>query len=298
MRDDVLIRFIEEKCNTLKKSGLWLAEPRMRPGAWLRNFDECDKRVAALLLDRFVFCNGLSTDYFLKSAWNSIGDGFPKGPDAPDVKTLLESLKNVVFTPVEGETPSPTDSGNLFCRKARQVLNIPDELFLVPADALSEVKRGKNVVFIDDFVGSGDQFVKTWHRKYIGECSFASCLANERDFVAIYITLVATQKGKERVNVEIPKVALCPTHLVNNNLTLNGLFHAGVLDRHAVTSFLIKYSKRLTPKEPYMYTPGYLAFGYKQIGLLLGFEHSIPDATLPIFWSPGTNGWEPLIERT
>ncbi|MGI4789714.1 MAG: phosphoribosyltransferase-like protein [Janthinobacterium lividum] len=37
--------------------------------------------------------------------------------------------------------------------------------------------------------------------------------------------------------------------------------------------------------------------GFNKLGLSLGFEHSVPDATLPIFyWEQ--NGWKPLLRRT
>ena len=55
----------------------------------------------------------------------------------------------------------------------------------------------------------------------------------------------------------------------------------------------------LAPDDDYIATDlDYVAFGYKKQGLLFAFAHSVPDATLPIFWSNGPDGWTPLLERT
>ncbi len=59
-----------------------------------------------------------------------------------------------------------------------------------------------------------------------------------------------------------------------------------------------KYSDRLTPQEDFIAgNVQWLRYGYHEQGLLLAFDHSVPDATLPIFWSPGKYGWTPLVAR-
>lgn len=294
MRDDVLISLVTKKCEVLKRSGLWLGSPRMRPAAWLENFDSSDKRTAAKLLDRFIFYNHDATDTLLKASWNSMCDKLPKGPKAPSARELWECLDNPVFTAVEGEHPSPTDSGNVMCRKARQVLRIPDDLVKPPAEALEFAIRGSTVVFFDDFVGSGDQFVKTWKRPYLKGESFESVQAK-----GIYITLITTGCGLDRINKEIPQVAVCSEHVVLNKSTVFGLIENGDFERDELDNFLDKYVDRLCPTEKHIAkNRTFLKYGYHKLGMLLGFELSIPDATLPIFWSPGQNEWVPLIERT
>ena len=298
MRDDVLVSYVENKCEVLKRSRIWLSEPRMRPSAWLGNFDDCDKQLAAKLLNNFVFCNDQTTNNLLRSSWNSLADGLPKGPSAPSKRDLLRAIEsNAVFTPVEGENPNPTDSGNFICRKVRQVLGVSDDIIIPTQSALRHASKGGTVVFVDDFIGSGDQFLSTWKRVSDG-VSFASTQKNN-DFTAIYITLVTTDFGLEKIYGEAPTVAICPTHILKQNTNIEGLILSGVFERNEIEQFLSKYARKLSPTEPYMIrNPEFIKYGYKHRGLMMGFEHSIPDATLPIFWSPGIEGWEPLIERT
>ncbi len=296
MRDDILVDVVLERCDALRKSTFWPGGNEIKPEKWLGNFENEDKRIAALLLDRFVFYSESATDHLLTSAWHSILDGGRKSGSKVDPTVLEGSLNNVVFAPVEGETPNPTDSGNFMCRKARQVLGVDEDRIVTTREALECAKGGTTVVFLDDFVGSGDQFISTWTREYNGYSFNSTKLDN--GFSAIYVNLITTYMGLERIFDEAPSVVVSPAHVLNSRSTIFGLIEEGVFDKAEITRFLLKYSVNLRPEEDYIsdYLP-YKNWGYKRLGLLLGFKHSIPDATLPIFWSPGIAGWEPLIER-
>mgnify|MGYP003673893273 CR=1 FL=1 len=297
MRSDVFIDEVLAKCDVLKRAGLWPSEPVLRPRAWLQNFARADRQLAAFLLDKFTFYNKRFTDVLLVASYHSIGDGMPKGPSAPSSSALVHSLASAAFTPVKGERPNPTDSGYLLCRKARQLLGVPEHLILETSDALDHAYRGDTVVFLDDFVGSGDQFLKTWGSEDKTGRSF-ELAESKTGFVAIYVTLVTTDFGLCNINKHAPEVAVCATHILEAKSTINGLTASNPGLQIEIDDLLTRYSSSLCPTENYIATnPGYLTHGYKNRGLMFGFEHSIPDATLPIFWSPGTNNWEPLIER-
>jgi hypothetical protein len=296
VRSDVFINEVLAKCDVLKRAGLWPSEPLLRPRAWIQNFDPEDRPLAAFLLDKFTFYNKRFTDALLVASYFSIGDGMPKGPQAPHYNDLLRSLHSAAFTPVRGERPNPTDSGYLLCRKARQLLGVPEERILETADALSHAYSGNTVVFLDDFVGSGDQFLRTWANPINGR-SFQKAKASS-GFIAIYVTLVTTDFGLDKIHKNAPEVAVCATHTIETKSTVFGLTSSNLMLKADIEAFLSKYSSRLRPTEDYIAkNPDFLIYGYKTRGLMLGFEHSIPDATLPIFWSPGPSNWEPLIER-
>jgi len=303
MRGDVYVQEVLNKCTALKKARLWLPEPRMRPNAWLKNFDVSDQPLAAVLLDNFTFYGDELTNRLLVGSYSSLADGMPKGPAAPDRATLIGALPSAVFTRVEGEDPRPTDSGNLFCRKARQVLRISDDRFLEPTDALGAAMRGTPVIFLDDFVGSGDQFIKTWKRAYRPNAA-PTCFRDAMQaapFTAIYVTLVATEYGLTQIRAAAPRVAVTVAHVLDETSTVRGLtthpsFAISDL-QDAVAKFLDKYVPRLQPPPDISQSATYIRYGYKSRGLMFSFEHSVPDATLPIFWSPGDRDWNPLVER-
>lgn len=294
MRSDVIIEEVLAKCDVLKMAGLWAAEPRLRPRAWLRNFEPQDQPLAANLLDKFTYYNALFTDRLFLASYQSLGDGMPKGPQAPGRDLLLQSIEKALFTPVRGEKPNPTDSGYLLCRKARQLIGVPEERIVETEQALAHAYGGGPVIFLDDFVGSGDQFLSTWTRDTQGH-SFQDAML-QSGFVGIYVTLITTRLGLKMIHARAPDVAVCAAHVLDEKSTVFGLNSENAKLYSDIEELLKKYTPRLSPKEDYM-DGSYRIFGYKTIGLMFGFEHSIPDATLPIFWSPGTDNWEPLIER-
>lgn len=297
MRDDLIISEVLAKCDVLRNVGFWPSEKILRPRAWLRNFDDNDKGTAAYLLDKFNYYNSRLTDALLLSSFHSLGDGLPKAANHESTQTLVHALKRAVFTPVRGERPNPTDSGYHLCRKARQILGI-DEKRVIDTDlAIQEAQNGRPVVFLDDFIGSGDQFIYTWSQYYSSGTTFEK-IQPHSGFSAIYIALMATDFGVNEIKKRCPRVALCITHVLAAPSTIDGAFSDDPETEQRITDFLWKYCPQLTPKEDYMaINVDHLVYGYKKRGLLFGFEHSIPDATLPVFWSPGANNWEPLIER-
>lgn len=298
MRADTQIQEILAKCDILKRATLWPSEPVLRPRAWLENFEEPDIYIAAFLLDKFTFYNRTLTDALLVASYQSIGDGMPKGPASPSSMDLVASLDTAIITPVKGEHPNPTDSGYLVCRKARQLLRLNDTFIQDTDIAIQHAYDGKTVVFLDDFVGSGDQFLTTWKTEDSSGRSFAKANSISQ-FTAIYVTLVTTDFGLKNIHDNAPTVAVCATHVLDKRSTLEGVLESNPNMRSPILKFLAKYSSKLNPAEQYIANcQNYLMFGYKNRGLMFGFEHSIPDATLPIFWAPGQDNWEPLIERS
>ena len=296
MRDDAFIAEVLEKCDVLKRAHMWPGEPRMRPRLWLRNFEAEDRAVAAALLDKFIFYNAANTDALLAASFAALGDGREKCPHPRSREQLVAALDSAVFTPVLGEEPSPTDSGNFLCRRTRQLI-FPEARIVGIDAALDHAYAGHPVVFVDDFVGSGDQFLGTWDRDQQGR-SFADA-ERASGFVPIYVALVSTEFGLSEIRRRAPKVAVSVTHVLEKRSTLDGIRESSPRLADALEALLTKYASRLTPREAYINGHArYLKYGYKERKLLMAFDHSVPDATLPIFWSPGQSSWEPLIERT
>ncbi|MGN6094279.1 MAG: phosphoribosyltransferase-like protein, partial [Luteibacter jiangsuensis] len=226
----------------------------------------------------------------------SLSDGMQKGPQAATAEEIEAVLPGAYFTPVEGEKPNPTDSGFFLCRRARQILKVPEDRIVNRDAALEKAYQGAAIVFLDDFVGSGDQFISTWERVTNGRSfKFAQ---KATSFIPIYVSMVCLEKGISRIHQEAPMVALSTAHILEERSTLNGVMSISADVQARLEDFLRKYSPRLKPNEPYIANnPSYKVKGYKNGGLMLAFEHSVPDATLPIFWSSGDVNWVPLLER-
>lgn len=300
MRPDLYIDAVLRKCDALKRSGLWAPEPKVRPRAWLANFQPDEKITAAVLLDHFVYYSAAAVDRLLHTGYQNLCDELVAKYGGHKARTLL---REAIFTRVEGEDPNPTDSGNLFCRKARQILMIPEERVVEPIEALSLAADGRPVVFIDDFVGSGDQFLKTWSHEYYNKPPHSFCkLQAIRPFIPIYLSLLATNYGLSRISRDAQQVQVVATHTVATDYSVKNI------TRNPVTPMIPDLSEKiellLSKYAPSLSVPRYMnalkwrTLGYHELGLLVTFDHSTPDASLPLLWADGPTGWTPLVRRT
>ena len=268
-------------------------DPRFANAArlWLGNFDEDDQSTATALLDAFVHIDNRSVDAIFSAAFGSLAGVVCAVDDYSVAKTQWqEFLGTVLVTFPTGESPNPTDSGYAFQRKVRQVMEI-DQLQLVePGEAFRRLRNSTgHVVFIDDIVGSGDQFVTTWQRPYPAEGITGSFADISSQISAHFVPLFATLAGAERIRSQVPTLNLMPIHQLGAEYSArerDSLAWADVAYDEGVR-LVEEYSRRAGIPNPW---------GYKDLGLCVGFEHGIPDATLPLFyWEQ--SGWRPLVRK-
>lgn len=75
MRVDVYVKDVLARCEALKRAGMASNQRSVREHG-IENFEDADKKVAAQLLERFVFYNQRLTDSLLVASFNSgIADG-------------------------------------------------------------------------------------------------------------------------------------------------------------------------------------------------------------------------------
>lgn len=303
MRQDLYVDAVLKKCDALKRAGLWAAEPKVRPKAWLGNFERDEQLTAAVLLDHFVYYSATCVDRLLATGFRNLRDELVAEHGYTEAGKLLE---RAVFTRVESETPNPTDSGNLFCRKARQILSIPERRVMEPREALYAASEGEPVIFVDDFLGSGDQFINTWTSDYYNKAphSFEKALVS-KPFLPIYLVLLASEKGLGRVKADAPQVKITATHVVTNDYSVKNISKKLLLPtvpdlEQRIEQLIAKYAPKLVVPS-YMNQQKWRSLGYHELGFLIAFDHSTPDASLPILWadeSSEASEWTPLVKRT
>ncbi len=302
MRADLYVESVLAKCEALKNNGLWAPEPRLRPAAWLTNFtDDHERLLAAIILDNFIFYADRASDRLLVAAYNRFEDDVLLGriTQPGDPVTFLQSL---VFAPVEGENPRPTDSGKTMCRKLRDLIELDDDRFFEPGKALAEVKAtGRPVVFVDDFLGSGQQLIKTWNRPHPGNGpqSFKEAHA-ARPFDAFCLALIATDTAIRNAQTAAPGITIVSTHVLDATYSVQTL-QAPQLDppmddiQTALRAFLQRHAGSLDLK-PFLQSGDGPLFGFHELGLLFAFEHGVPDSTIPLLWAKGPGSWIRLVK--
>ncbi len=296
------IALISERTDHFRDFAIWPRQQDFNVEAWLSNFISSELNLAKRLLAGFTYFNKSMTNAllrhsiqnYLSAAWND--DDFPKPPSRI-------GIDDICFVQCQGEYPRATDSGNLFARKLRDELRVPDRNIMSPAEALQNSARFRNFLFVDDFVGSGNQFIETIQRSYAGVrpySSFEELLADDK-FAVAYCPCVATSYAQNnRITPLYPKVRLHPAHVLvhhHNATKPEARVWHGLATSDAIAA--INLLKSISRRAGYDKDDGGQDawHGFHELGLSLGFEHGIPDASLPVFFSE-RNGWRPLMRRS
>lgn len=288
--------FVLQKCTYFANVQLWPLKEAVDPERWLQNFETQEMEYAIHLLNQFNYFAEHLVDSIFAAAFQSLSRSFAVQGDPPRVsqEKWCSFVNSVIIVPVRGEKPSPTDSGYVFARKARQILGIREDQIVDPGVAAAMLRSDarRPVAFVDDFVGTGSQFCKTWERE-----SF-SAIARDSEAFFCYCPAFCTERGASVLRTYSPQVTLSPGHLISarySTVAPDSLVWRPD-QREEGMNFIRQASLRAgIPDTNGSHVNDWQ--GFERLGLAFAFHGSVPDATLPIFyWEQ--NGWRPLVRRT
>lgn len=295
-----------QKCEYFVDVQLWPVHAKLDPIGWLSNFEASEMELAFHLLNAFLFFSEDVTNEMFRAAFHGLSNALRSPGDSylgiqRKWKSFMDSC---VITYVTGEVPSPTDSGLAFARKARQELSF-DETRILPPDKSIELllnQRNVPVVFVDDFVGSGYQFMETWHREYNTgsgiQMSFDRLSSTLRSAQFYYCPLISTEDGAKNIQRSCPGVHVRPAHVIP--WRYSALVKDSIIWPSRLQPAAVDFLKRASDRAGIPDTGGADECdwqGFHCLGLTMAFAHGVPDATLPIFYWED-NGWRPLIKKS
>lgn len=288
-----------ESCDRLVDFAAW-PRAKVEYRAWLDNFDRADRPLANIMLSRFTYLSHQFVDRLFTSSFQSISNalGRPRDDYSAKLDAWQRYCDEVIAIPVMGETPSPADSGWGFTRKSRQLLGISEDRLMHPPQAIEAMlaEPDRPVVFVDDFVGSGAQFLRTWRRTHPTSLGPRSIATLGHRGTVHYCNVMMTEYGRDRLRREAPTVQLVTGNLIprSHNFVCFGsaMWPSGLNLRGAALT------KRIGARLGYDRSDGSLRDwrGFHRLGLGVALEDSVPDANLPLFFSDA-NGWRPLVRR-
>jgi len=290
------------KCNFFVEVHIWPLLNKLNPQNWLTNFKQNEMEYAVHLLNSFMYFSDEIVDAMFVAAFHNLSNKIRGGSTFLNGKANWQSfLDTLIITPVTGETPNVSDSGNQFARKARKLLAIRESQLMDQKKCIEAIISDglKPVVFVDDFVGSGEQFLTMWNREMqlesSGSISFKK-IAEIKNNKFFYCPVICTEYGYDRIRNYCPEVVINPAHILSNRYS--ALANDSVIwPKHLQNSaykFLHATSVRAGLGQNCSTNDWR---GFHNLGLAIAFDDSVPDATLPIFyWEE--NGWKPLIKRT
>lgn len=284
--------FILAKCDYFCNVQLWPLFEHLNPRAWLANFEKTERPFALQLLNAFLYFSAAQTNHMFEGAFNTISRSFAS--NNPSYRTAEQAWNDfkssAIIVPLKGENPNPTDSGYIFCRAARQALGLHQEQIVEPHEALASLGHQiRPVIFVDDFVGSGEQCIKTWERDYSGT-SFKKLFDGGALQTVLYCSVICTTYGRKRIKHSCPAIQLFASHFLSEEFSCIDpqSIIAKAIPRNEFHDFIRIASNRAG-------IPNTKHFGFHDLALALAFEHCVPDATLPLFY--WEQNWAPLAKR-
>jgi hypothetical protein len=249
--------------------------------------------VGAYLLDNLCF---RSRDQFF-SLLDTLFLDFNSSNSTTGSGHLLDLVQNrsnqttesiVRIVPVIGLSAPPTKSGPYILRLVQKRYGIKSEWLAWPQH-IQSVEALSELVFVDDFCGTGQQFIE-----FALSIDLTKIRAANPALRVSYLVATAHEEGIKAIKKELPFVHIkCAEKL---GLT-NSVLQDKCFERYQIAGFqslvLEQYEdivKRAgLPK-------GKFAEGFGKLGLAYGFAHATPNNTLPIFWYE-TDSWTPLLDR-
>lgn len=282
---------------TLISSGLWKDINLRSIEKWTKYFESNEeKTLCGLLLDSLTFRSRIQTQALLS---NIIEKSIPQTTLISNIssKSLQKSLtaqypgkqKDIIkIVPVISDMDPPTKSGPLVARLYKKEIGINEKFMEWPWKLEDHADSAKLVIFIDDFIGTGDQFLEFLDRFFPK--------GNFKDGTEyIYAPLGACKSGVDHILKEAPRIKICQSELIQKE----NHFFSGLSSRYKELDDAFAGELRLVYLD-FLKKVGLNSlknkFGYGDLELTYAYAHGTPNATLPIFWAANEN-YQPAFSR-
>jgi hypothetical protein len=291
---------IVERCHSFINCGIWEGLDKNLLRAWLTNFrtDE-EKYFAACVLDALIFRSEKQTISLFRHLFLRVLPDLARLEPGhsgvlDDAHHKLKRVESLVepgmrLVSVTKLSDPPSKSSPTLLRQLKRHLQIDERWMIKPGDIPGCLSKGIGVfVFIDDLLGTGDQFKHLVDSEDLRRVITSSYVA--------YCPLAAHKKGIAALNSAVPLLKIRSVELLDEKNEVfdpsANCFDDGLNNAGAAESFYYELlQQRGIP----------LAScdrrGYGGLELAYAFQHGVPDNNLPILWWDRSPNWKPLFVR-
>jgi hypothetical protein len=250
---------------------------------WLSQFDVPDKYLAEHMLHRIRYVTFEEFEIWLHRSINelideiSINDGRVAIAIFPVSKPFIHKFNK------EKEQKLPNDSAGRIAHSLKNIeRDLPSYVELTPRLNSMRKKKVKHVIFVDDFVGTGERFVNSWNSTVPSAlkswCSLGWCKV-------WFITFAAHRPGIKKI---LHHVRALSSSRIKINLSIDKSFF---LENAGMREVLQKYGTPLGKSSQVM--------GYGGLASPVIFQYGCPNNVPLIFWlSPSRatrKEWRPIF---
>ena len=233
---------------------------------WLDQFERAEQPLIIKLLKEFKYYSSKKVNLLLRKLWTMILN---------DLKT---SVDNVWFVPVG----YVAKSGSAIAYFFKKVNNLHIDKF-IPINEINSIKVSSEttIVFLDDYIGSGNQASLFWNSEIKRKSIDKSCNS------LFYGVLVGLNEGIRKVekNTDFKVRAVDVFSEKDLPFSKKSKIFDSRKEKEEIKKIIKKYGEKFFPEYP---------LGYNSLSTLIGFFYSTPNSTFPIFWSK-ENAWKPLL---
>ncbi len=244
--------------------------------AWLDNFEESDKKKALIVLNSFEF-------FSIKSIIKEFNHGLL------NILSDLPPITSIYLIPL-GKIGKSGVAMAYYLKKTPAFSN-NKRIEFIEENNFSALTDGCGIVIVDDFAGTGNSIIEFYNQ-------FKTNLPDNHTVYA----LTTVYMGKAKINLEKSNIRVIGNERMPAFASRGSVF--GYYPKMiAIRDFCFRYGNMLYPEHKYKEKKtAQHPLGYLNTQALIGFDHSIPNNTLPILWADckikGTNEyWVPLFPR-
>lgn len=250
---------------------------------WLSQFDIPDIYMAEHILRRMRYVGFEEFEKWLHTSVNEVLETIVKESGRSAVAIFPISKPFIHNFNKQKEAKSPNDSAGRIAHSLKNIeRDLPDFVELTPRLDSMRKRKVKNIIFVDDFVGTGDRFIKSWNssvsRTVKSWCSFGWCKI-------WFITFAAHESGIKKILKNVH--AIDPTRIKINIVIDQSM----MLQNAAMKLILKKYGAKLGDSAKVM--------GYGGLATPIIFQHGCPNNVPLIFWVKPSksrrSNWKPLF---
>lgn len=262
---------------------IWDGVKKEKIENWLGGFSEIEEKlVMACLLERLVYRSeeqvvAMAIQLFqrvlpsllVNTPFNMFRRSWIKSLSTYRKQDIREFPVRIV--PIIRDYDPPTKSGPYLARFYKRRLGLNEGLMIWPWAMEKEIRNGvKLFICIDDFLGTGEQFVKFYRNQVSPH--------RVDDVIVVYVPLAAHERGIARVRQACPEIKIGSAEM---------LFQ----DKHDVISywsgklpgFLDVYNSCIDTYLPEISND--FKYGFGGLGVCYAFKDATPNCSVPFLWA-------------
>ena len=294
LADDFTETFIRNVLLTAKRYievGFWQGIERSKFERWCTQFKTSEERVLlAFLVESIVYRSNAQTAALIDHAIYKI---IPQSLyQATNDETHFTSIRSILssktkdinygIVPVIRDIDPPTKSGPLVARLYKRLGGVNEKLMFWPW-TVPENARLDYVIFVDDFVGSGNQFLR-FIDKHISEKVI------DEETRCVYAPLTASTEGLKKIAEERPDIHLAPIEVISSSDSffnyISRKYKFTDDENSEISEIYDSFLKKVKLHKIGGNNPNYnMARGYKGLAMTYAYQHATPNASLPLLWA-------------